>query len=170
MTKFSLIVAMDRVHGIGKNNDLMWHLPRDMKFFKSTTENQVVIMGRKNYDSIPQKYRPLSNRLNVIITRNKDFKAPDCMVFHSLEEALSYFKNDRRKIFVIGGGEIYKMAIDKADLIEMFITHVNGEFNADTFFPEFDKSEWVKELLLSQSIDERHACPFETFVYRRSDK
>ena len=92
------------------------------------------------------------------------------MVFHSLEEALSYFKNDDRKIFVIGGGEIYKMAIDKTDLIEMFITHVNGEFNADTFFPEFDKSKWVKELLLSQSIDERHACEFETFVYRRSDR
>ncbi len=75
MMKFSLIVAMDKNHGIGKNNDLMWHLPKDMRFFKSTTENQVVIMGRKNYDSIPEKYRPLSNRQNVIITRNKAFKA-----------------------------------------------------------------------------------------------
>ena len=71
MMKFSLIVAMDKNHGIGKNNDLMWHLPKDMRFFKSTTENQVVIMGRKNYDSIPEKYRPLSNRQNVIITRNQ---------------------------------------------------------------------------------------------------
>ena len=170
MTKFSLIVAMDREHGIGKNNDLMWHLPRDMRFFKSTTEKQVVIMGRKNYDSIPEKYRPLSDRLYVIITRNQDFRAPDCMIFHSLEEALNHFENDSREIFIIGGGEIYKMAMYIRGLSQMYITHVNGVFNADTFFPDFDKSSWVKEELIQQSIDEKHEYTFETFLYTRSDK
>lgn len=170
MTKFSLIVAMDREHGIGKNNDLMWHLPRDMRFFKSTTEKHVVIMGRKNYDSIPEKYRPLSDRLNVIITRNQDFRAPDCMVFYSLEEALNHFENDSREIFIIGGGEIYKMAMNLRSLYQMYITHVNGVFNADTFFPDFDKSRWVKEELIQQPIDEKHEYTFETFLYTRSDK
>lgn len=170
MTKFSLIVAMDRENGIGKNNDLMWHLPKDMRFFKSTTERQVVIMGRKNYDSIPEKYRPLSNRLNVIITRNKDFRAPDCLVFHSLEKALNHFVNDSREIFIIGGGEIYKMAMEIGGLNQMYITHVNGVFNADTFFPEFEKSGWLKEGLLDQTVDEKHDYAFETFLYTRADK
>jgi len=81
--KVSLIVAIDLEGGIGKNNDLMWHLPSDMKFFKETTKNQIVVMGRKNFDSIPEKYRPLPNRLNVILTRNKNFTADNCLVYHS---------------------------------------------------------------------------------------
>ena len=85
--KVSLIVAMDRSRGIGKNNDLMWHLPKDMNFFKTSTENQIVVMGRKNYDSIPEKYRPLPNRENVILTRNASFTANGCRVFNSLSDA-----------------------------------------------------------------------------------
>ena len=141
-----------------------------MRFFKSTTEKHVVIMGRKNYDSIPEKYRPLSDRLNVIITRNQDFRAPDCMVFYSLEEALNHFENDSREIFIIGGGEIYKMAMEIGGLNQMYITHVNGVFNADTFFPEFEKSGWLKEVLLDQTVDEKHDYAFETFLYTRADK
>ena len=171
MMKFSLIVAMDKNYGIGKNNDLMWHLPRDMKFFKSTTEGQVVIMGRKNYDSIPEKYRPLSNRQNVIITRNKSFKAPNCLVFHTVDEALSHFVNDEREVFIIGGGEIYKIAINIEGLEKMYITNVDGVFNADTFFPNFDKALWNQEKIMSQELDEKHKFPFNTFLYTRiSDK
>ena len=110
--KVALIVAIDAERGIGKNNDLMWHLPNDMKFFKETTQNQIVVMGRKNYDSIPEKYRPLPNRLNVVLTRNEDFQAPDCEVFTSLEACFEHFKNEtERTVFIIGGGEIYKMAL-----------------------------------------------------------
>lgn len=171
MIGFSLIVAMDKNHGIGKNNDLMWHLPRDMRFFKSTTENQVVIMGRKNYDSIPEKYRPLSNRQNVIITRNKLFNAPNCLVFHTLDEALNHFVNDDREIFIIGGGEIYKIAMNIEGLDKMYITNVNGVFNADTFFPSFDKSSWNQEEIMSQELDDKHNYTFKTYIYTKiSDK
>jgi dihydrofolate reductase len=162
----SLIVAMDSNRGIGKNNDLMWHLPVDMNFFKETTKNQIVVMGRKNYDSIPEKYRPLPNRLNVILTRNKDFKAENCLVFNSLNECLDYFRNDEdRKVFIIGGGEIYKMALDSGCLNEMYITYVDGIFDADTFFPEFDHDEWNSEVVGSQAVDEKHKNSFEILHY-----
>ena len=112
--KVSLIVAMDRSRGIGKNNDLMWHLPKDMNFFKTSTENQIVVMGRKNYDSIPEKYRPLPNRENVILTRNASFTANGCRVFNSLSDALNAYENQSDKVvFIIGGGEIYKLALDQ---------------------------------------------------------
>lgn len=164
----SLIVAMDSNRGIGKNNDLMWHLPADMNFFKETTKGQIVVMGRKNYDSIPEKYRPLPNRLNVILTRNKDFKAENCLVFNSLNDCLDHFKDEKeRKVFIIGGGEIYKMALESNFLDEMYITYVNGVFDADTFFPKFDESEWKMQVIGSQSLDEKHKFSFEIHRYLR---
>lgn len=166
MTKVSLIVAMDRNRGIGRDNDLMWHLPNDMRFFKETTENQIVVMGRKNYDSIPEKYRPLPNRENVILTKNTAFEASNCSVFNSLDAALSAYESDKnRKLFIIGGGQIYKLALDANILEEMFITHIDGDYEADTFFPDFNESDWNKELLMSQSIDERHQHDFKVFRY-----
>ena len=168
MKRISLIVAMDKNHGIGKNNDLMWHLPRDMRFFKSTTENHVVIMGRKNYDSIPEKYRPLSNRENVIITRNPDFKASSCLTFLSIEDALRHFEREQnREIFIIGGGEIYKLAMSMACVDHMYITYVNGVFDADTFFPDFDPNAWDSEILMVQDIDENHSFAFKTILYHK---
>ena len=168
MTKVSLIVAMDRNRGIGRDNDLMWHLPNDMRFFKETTENQIVVMGRKNYDSIPEKYRPLPNRENVILTKNTSFEASNCSVFHSLDAALSAYQSDKnRKFFIIGGGQIYKLALEAKILEEMFITHIDGNYDADTFFPDFNESEWNKELLMSQSVDERHQHGFKVFRYTR---
>jgi dihydrofolate reductase len=166
MTKVSLIVAMDRNRGIGRDNDLMWHLPNDMRFFKETTENQIVVMGRKNYDSIPEKYRPLPNRENVILTKNTSFEASNCSVFHSLDAALSAYQSDKnRKFFIIGGGQIYKLALEAKILEEMFITHIDGNYDADTFFPDFNESDWNKELLMSQAIDEKHRHGFKVFRY-----
>jgi dihydrofolate reductase len=166
--KVSLIVAMDSNRGIGKNNDLMWHLPADMNFFKETTKNQIVVMGRKNYDSIPEKYRPLPNRLNVILTRNKDFKADNCLVFNTFDDCLTHFEQENeRKVFIIGGGEIYKMALDSNFLNEMFITYVDGVFDADTFFPEFDEQAWKSALIGAQEIDEKHAFSFKIYQYLR---
>ena len=166
MTKVSLIVAMDKNRGIGRDNDLMWHLPNDMRFFKETTENQIVVMGRKNYDSIPEKYRPLPNRENVILTKNTSFEASNCSVFHSLDAALSAYQSDKnRKFFIIGGGQIYKLALEAKILEEMFITHIDGNYDADTFFPDFNESDWNKELLMSQAIDERHRHGFKVFRY-----
>jgi dihydrofolate reductase len=167
--KVSLIVAIDSERGIGKNNDLMWHLPNDMKFFKETTENHIVVMGRKNYDSIPEKYRPLSNRLNVVLTRNANFQALGCKTFNSLESCFEYFKNEtERTIFIIGGGEIYKMALESNQIDEMFITYINKEYGADTFFPDFDESKWKVEEIRSQDVDERHEATFVIKKYYRS--
>ena len=164
--KVSLIVAMDKNRGIGKNNDLMWHLPNDMRFFKETTAHQIVVMGRKNYDSIPEKYRPLPNRKNVILTRNSDYKAEECDIFNSLDDALGAHTNETEKtIFIIGGGQIYTLALAQGVVDEMFITHIDGDYDADTFFPEFDKSKWRKELVLKQEIDDRHENSFEVFRY-----
>jgi dihydrofolate reductase len=146
----------------------MWHLPADMNFFKEKTKNQIVVMGRKNYDSIPEKYRPLPNRLNVILTRNKDFKADNCLVFNTFDDCLTHFEQENeRKVFIIGGGEIYKMALDSNFLNEMFITYVDGVFDADTFFPEFDEQAWKSALIGAQEIDEKHAFSFKIYQYLR---
>ena len=99
--KVSLIVAVDAESGIGKDNDLMWHLPEDMKFFKDKTSGQIVVMGRKNYESIPKRFRPLPNRDNVVLTKNKDFEAEGCKVFNSLNECLIDYENEEeRTVFI----------------------------------------------------------------------
>ncbi len=166
--KVSLIVAMDAQRGIGKNNDLMWHLPKDMQFFKETTQGQIVVMGRKNYDSIPEKYRPLANRLNVVLTRNTTFQAPNCMVFHSLQDCLEHFKNeDERTVFIIGGGEIYRMALDEAVVSEMYITNVHQTYEAETFFPEFKEEMWDHQVLFESEKDERHEAAFTVNKYTK---
>ena len=121
--KVALIVAMDLERGIGKNNDLMWHLPADMKFFKETTSNQIVVMGRKNFDSIPSKFRPLPNRENVVLTRNKKYTSEGVIVFNEFDELMnSYTDENDKTVFIIGGGEIYKLALEAAILDEMYIT------------------------------------------------
>lgn len=167
MTKTALIVAMDQGRGIGKNNDLMWNLPNDMKFFKETTRNHIVVMGRKNYESIPEKYRPLPERLNCVITHNTEFKAPGCMVFQSLMDCVKHFSDDARKLFIIGGGEIYKLAFQSLSLDELYITEVAHRFNADTFLVEFDETDWKKDLICDQEPDARHAYGFKIYHYTK---
>jgi dihydrofolate reductase len=166
--KVSLIVAMDKNRGIGKNNDLMWHLPADMKFFKETTTGHIVVMGRKNYDSIPSKYRPLPNRENVILTRNENFEAENCAVYHSLEAAMKAYQDDERIFYIIGGGQIYQAAMDLDVLDEMLITQVEEDYDADTFFPNFEETHWVKEEVFSFAKDERNEASFKVFKYKRN--
>ena len=111
----SLIAALSKNRVIGKNNDLPWHLPDDMKYFMQTTSGHHVIMGRKNYDSIPQKFKPLPNRTNIVVTRQKNFVASGCMVVNSLEEALGIAESNKEKeTFIIGGAEIYSQALSLA--------------------------------------------------------
>tara|TARA_B100000609_G_C16925412_1_gene286497 strand:- start:156 stop:599 length:444 start_codon:yes stop_codon:yes gene_type:complete len=144
----------------------MWHLPKDMRFFRKTTIGHIVIMGRKNYDSIPSKYRPLDQRENVILSRNKNFKAENCKVYHSLHEAVSSYQNEtEKKIFIIGGGQIYKEAIELGLVSEMYITDVHSAYDADTFFPEFDESNWEKTFLFEQKKDDKHESSFSVFKY-----
>lgn len=164
--KVVLIVAMDSERGIGRNNDLMWHLPEDMKFFKEKTSGQIVVMGRKNYDSIPERFRPLPNRENVVLTRNTDFEADGCKVFHSLNECLVAYEDEtERTVFIIGGGEIYRLALEHEAVDEMYITYVDKAYGADTFFPEFDENNWQVSSLFSQPVDEKHKASFEVKHY-----
>lgn len=166
--KVSLIVAMDRNRGIGKNNDLMWHLPADMKFFKETTTGHIVVMGRKNFESIPEKYRPLPNRENVVLTRSKSYIAEGCAVVHSLEECMNLFDDsDERTCFIIGGGEIYRLALDAGIVDEMYVTHVNHSYSADTFFPQFSLEEWSVETIVEKERDEKNSASFTVIKYSR---
>ncbi len=162
----ALIVAMDSERGIGRNNDLMWHLPEDMKFFTNSTRGHIVVMGRKNYDSIPEKYRPLPGRENVILTRNKSFSAENCKVFHDLQSILDHYSAEtERTLFIIGGGEIYRLALEAGIVDEMYITYINKNYGADTFFPEFDLNQWQVQTIKQQPIDEHHEASFSVLHY-----
>lgn len=166
--KVALIVAVDNENGIGKNNDLMWHLPDDMCFFKEKTTGHVVVMGRKNWDSIPAKFRPLPNRDNAVLTRNLAFSESGCKVFNSLEECFSEYSTvSDKKVFIIGGGEVYKLALESGYVTEMFITHVHKSFGADTFFPAFSIEDWTIETVLTHDKDEKHEAGFTIKHYTK---
>ena len=142
--KVSLIVAVSENGVIGKDNDLIWHLPKDMKFFKDTTMGHHVIMGRKNFESIPHKFRPLPNRTNIIITRKSDYKAKGCVVVNSVEEALRVAKsNGDNESFIIGGGQIYKLVLEEDLVDRIYLTRIHHSFDGDTFFPELN-SDWIE--------------------------
>ena len=129
------IVAIDLNHAIGKNNQLLWHLPADLKFFKQTTMGCPIIMGRKTYQSIGKL---LPGRKNLIITRNEDFKIEGAEIYQSLNDAIS--KCDSEKVFVIGGAEIYTLAMPI--IKELYITIVKNKFDADTFFSKINTSQF----------------------------
>ena len=134
----SLIAAMDQQGGIGKNNQLPWHLVSDLKRFKQLTMGHHVVMGRKTYETIG---RQLPGRVMVIITRNKDYSAEGCQVVNSLRAAIDLAEeNLDREVFIIGGGDIFKEAINKADKI--YLTTVHTVVGADVFFPMLDLHEW----------------------------
>lgn len=164
--KVSLIVATGRNGEIGKNNDLIWHLPADMKFFKDTTQGHIVVMGRLNWDSIPAKYRPLTHRENAVLTRTPRYKAEGATVFNDLEAALNYYNqpNEERTCFIIGGAQIYQLAIEASCLVEMYISHIDEAFDADTFFPQVDFSQWNSEVVM---IYEKDAKNLHSFTIKR---
>ena len=166
----SIIVAISKNQVIGKNNQLIWHLPKDMKFFMDTTMDTVVIMGRKNYESIPKKYRPLKNRKNIIITRNKSYIAEGCTVVNSIDESLKVLNNiENSEVFVIGGGEIYKKFLDKGLIDRMYITHIDEYFDGDTFFPDVNYESWKFSKILDHSKDETNPHDFKIMVYDKLD-
>ena len=132
----TIIAAIANNNALGKNNDLIWHLPADLIRFKKTTTGHHIIMGRNTFESIG---KPLPNRTTVIITRNENYKAAGCVVVNSLEKALEVAKNDETP-FIIGGAQIYKQAILLADKLD--ITEVHHSFDADVYFPEIDRNIW----------------------------
>ena len=164
--KISIIAAVAQNGVIGKDNDLVWHLPDDMRFFSTKTKGHIVVMGRKNWDSIPLKYRPLPNRENIILTRNKEFRTDGAEVFDSLEKAIIHSnKTPEKEIFIIGGSEIYKLALPYT--YRMYLTEIAESFEGDTYFPEYDKSMWKEISRIHHPKDEKHASEFDFVEYLR---
>ena len=136
----ALIAAISKNNCIGRDNDLPWHIPEDLEFFKKMTRGKVVVMGRKTWESIPEKYRPLPKRTNVVISRDPGYSVPEgVFVFPNVYETFEHFKD--ADIMVSGGGQIYSLTIDKADTL--YITHVDREIpECHAYFPEIDPQIW----------------------------
>ena len=163
----SIIAAVSENNVIGRNNRLPWHLPADMKFFKEKTMGHCIIMGRKNYDSIPKKFQPLPGRINIIISRNHDLKIPKATVVHSLKEAIMVARdNNETECFIIGGGEIYKQALEYCDKI--YLTQIHHNFEGDVFFPELKKEQWKELSRTDYPKDEKNDCAFSIIELQKS--
>ncbi|WP_338875558.1 dihydrofolate reductase [Spirosoma sp. SC4-14] len=176
--KISLIAAVAQNGVIGRENDMPWHLPDDFAFFKRKTSHHPIIMGRKSLDALG---KPLPNRTNIVITRNPDFLAPGVVVVHTLDEAINEAKktietqNDAAsehrpdEIFVIGGGEIYAMALPIATTL--YLTEIHASVDGDACFPTFNTDEWQEVSRRPHPADERHAFSFDFVTYeRRNDR
>ena len=177
MKNFSIIVAVDDKMGIGRGNDLPWRLSSDMKHFKEVTTaiylsgaKNVVIMGRKTWESLPTKFRPLADRINAVITSQSNYALPQgVMTFLSLDEALKFFssgvKNDRGEIFVIGGAQVYAQAIQHPLCRKLYVTHVVGDYSCDVKFPQIPSSFVCVEKAtpFSENNHKLRFCIYEKF-------
>lgn len=163
MAEITLIAAAGENNALGKDNDLVWHLPDDFKRFKKLTTGHHIIMGRRTFESFPKL---LPNRTHIVITRQKDYKAPGAVIVHSLEEALKIATKNDPQPFIIGGGEIFEMSMEKADKIEL--TRVHATFEADAFFPEIDLEKWKLISSVFHDKDEKHQYPFTYLTYVRA--
>ena len=159
----SLIVAASTNNAIGKNGQLLWHLPNDLKYFKNTTWGMPVIMGRKTFESVN---KPLPGRFNIVITKQEAWSAENVETAKDLSEALQKAADTNcKEIFIIGGGEIYNQSIELAD--KLYMTRIHTELEADTFFPAIDESVWVLKHNLDFEADEKHAFAYSFQVWER---
>lgn len=156
-----LIAAIAENNALGKDNQLLWHLPDDFKRFKKVTTGHYIIMGRKTFESFP---KPLPDRTHVVITRQKDYHPDGCIVVDSIEKALGISPKGQ-DVFVIGGGEIFSLAMPYADKLD--ITKVHAVFDADAYFPEISPDEWTLESSEFHPKDEKHAYDFTFSAYFR---
>ncbi len=156
----TIIAAVAENNALGKNNDLLWHLPKDFKRFKEVTSGHYIIMGRKTFESFP---KPLPNRTHVIISRQKNYSFENCLVAESLEKAIAICPKNE-DIFIIGGGEIYKQSINLVDKLD--ITKVHENFDATVFFPVIDLDIWKLESEEFHEKDDKHEhdFSFQTFI------
>jgi dihydrofolate reductase len=162
----SMIAAVSKNMVIGRNNDLPWRLPDDMKYFMQTTKGHCVIMGRKNHESLPEKFRPLPDRTNIVVTRQRDFAAPGCLVVHSLEVALlKALELEKDEVFIIGGAEIYGQGLLIADML--YLTEIDAFISGDVEFPAFDRSNWREVSRIPHPIDQKHQFSFDFVKYTR---
>lgn len=154
----SMIAAVGKNLELGKNNNLIWHFKEDMKFFKDTTMGHTVVMGRKTFESLP---KALPGRKNIVISSNAQYQAQEAAVVTSVEEALQIADNE--EVFVIGGGKIYAEFLPYAD--KLYLTEIDAECaDADTYFPQFNKSDYIKEIINYYDID---GVEFYHVVYKK---
>ncbi|WP_125723322.1 dihydrofolate reductase [Flavobacterium ustbae] len=155
-----MIAAAAENNALGKNNELVWHLPNDFKRFKSLTTGHHIIMGRKTFESFP---KPLPNRVHIVISRQENYNPEGCIVVDSIEKALAVCPEDDDS-YIIGGGEIYNLGLPFTDIIEL--TKVHHSFEADAFFPKINKSEWVLVESEENFKDEKHLYDYtyETYI------
>ena len=164
MTRIVLIAAVARNGVIGRDNDLPWRLPEDLQFFRRTTMGHPVLMGRRNWDSLPAKFRPLPGRHNLVLTRNPDWRAEGATVVHSLAQALDQL-GDAPVLYVIGGGELYRLALPLAD--EIVLTEIDREVDGDVHFPDWDRSAFEVSARETHPADGPDAIGYERVHYRK---
>lgn len=162
--RIAFIVAMDVEGVIGRNNSLPWHLPDDMRWFRQHTLGKPCIMGRKTYDSLPVRFRPLPDRLNIVVTRNPDYEAPGAVVVRSIEAALAA-AGKAEEIIIVGGAELFRALIKFADRI--YLTEVHGRVDGDVYFPEMKRDDWRIVFREEHPADERHEFSFSWLILER---
>ena len=159
--RLSIVVAMDDNRLIGSKNQLPWHLPADLAYFKKLTTGKSILMGRKTYDSIG---RPLPNRRNIVITRNSNISIPGCEVVSSIDHALELTKEDP-EVMVIGGASLCEQLLPKIN--RLYITKIDGEFEGDVFFPKYDDFDWLEVSCESHPKDNSNAYSYKFIVLDR---
>jgi dihydrofolate reductase len=157
----TIIAAVAKNNALGKNNDLIWHLPADLKRFKEITLGHHIIMGRKTFESLG---KPLPNRTTIIITRNPDYVVPGCIVVNELEEAIEAAAKDENP-FILGGAEIYKQAMSFADILDLTLVH--EAFEGDAFFPVIDMSKWTEMSHQNFKADKKNKYDYSFVQYKK---
>lgn len=158
----TVIAAIAKNNALGKDNDLIWHLPADLKRFKKVTTGHHILMGRNTYESIG---KPLPNRTSVIITRRDDYFVDGCLIANSIEDAIKMVEDD--EVFIIGGAQIYQQVLDKNLADRLDITIVHEEFEADVFFPEIDMSVWKEVAREDCKADEKNKYDYSFVSYMK---
>ena len=158
----SIVVAIADNNVIGKDNQLIWHLPADLRHFKQKTMGHPMIMGRKTFESIG---KPLPGRTTIIVTRQQDYSAAGCIVTNSVQEAIEKARELDEQVSIVGGAEIYRQALPFVD--HLYLTRVHHTFDGDTFFPELNEAEWEQISAEAHAPDEKNKYPYTFLELRR---
>ena len=163
--RIAYVVAMDDNRLIGRNNDLPWRLPDDMRWFREKTLGKPCIMGRKTYDSLPTRFRPLPGRLNIVVTRNTEYEAPGALVVHSIDDALRA-AGDAEEVIIVGGADLFRRLLPVVD--RLYLTRVYGAAEGDVFFPAYDTEAWREVYRQEHPADDQHPFAFTWLILDRS--
>lgn len=158
----SFLWAQDQTGVIGKNNQLPWRLPRDLKYFKETTMGHPIVMGRKTFESIG---KALPGRINIILTRDRSFEAKDCLIFHSKDDLLQWIKEYNSEVFITGGSEIFRLFLDEVE--KLYVTKIFHTFDGDVYFPDLDWSQWELVSDVPGIKDEDNPYHYHFQIYER---